>query len=469
MTTALRTCIYILFFLLTLVNFPAISGYSQTPLDIISPQELDSKAEVIKIKQDGQASLSGDITELEKENTRLTKQIGDIQAQIAVIDSDINKNLTTIQTLESSPTNGENISPKILDLEKKNSEFVEQKNKKISEIQEKEATIDANKTAIEELTNKIKSNQTEISSAVNSFQVSILSFIVSISRYVALIVMYWVAVQLIRILMRRYLPNEIIRNIIALILVFLAIIATFVTIFIAFAGNTTYLGPSLGVFSAALVVALQDFISSFFAWVVIKARGPFKVNDIIEIPTSNGLMKGLVVHIGFFRTRIKEQYGGDSPGAEQFTGENIFFPNNVILKQGFRNSTFDNKILWHSIPVTITFESNVELAKQIIEDAAQKEFEYMLDHKDLYLDDVYNIKTLYKPRVNMIIGDHGPKFTMWISCRVGVFREVTEKISLRLLRDFKHHGIELAYPTTRVYRSDNLPATTSDFNPFLGA
>jgi small-conductance mechanosensitive channel len=446
--------------------FPVIS-HAQSPLDIISPKDLDTKAEVIKIKQDGQQSLNSQITDLEKENTALTKDIGAIQASIAQIEATINTNLITIQTIENTPTNGKNVKDEIIKLEKLNEANSTTKQEQIKSIQAKEAKIGANKTAIEEIKTKIKTSQSDLTKEINSFQVDILAFVITVSRFIALIILYWVIVQLLRLFMRRYILNESVRNTIALILVFAAIIATFITIFIAFAGNTTYLGPTLGVFSAAMVVALQDFISSFFAWVVIKARGPFTINDTIEIPTTNGRMKGVVTQIGFFRTRIKEKFGGDSPNSEQFTGEMIFFPNNLILKQGFRNSTFDNKMLWHSLEISITFESNFELARNIIEKISQTEFEYMLDHKDIYLDDVFNLKSFYRPRIYMELSDHGPKFIIWVACRIGMFREISEKIIGNILRDFKHRDVDLSYQTTRVVHLEESQHRVTDFNPLI--
>jgi small-conductance mechanosensitive channel len=223
------------------------------------------------------------------------------------------------------------------------------------------------------------------------------------------------------------------------------------------------LWPSL-VFSAALVVALQDFIASFFAWVVIKARGPYKLTDTIEIPTTQGLMSGVVTQIGFFRTRIREKIGGDSYDREQFTGKTIFFPNNLILKQGFRNFSFDNKILWHPITITVTFESDSDLARKSLEDIIHRQFHYMIDHKDVYLDDVYNLKHIYKPKMYLRIANYGPEFTIWIPARLGTFREISEKISLQVLKDFKHNEIELAYPTSRIVRREDLDRNYTEFD-----
>lgn len=431
-------------------------GASAQVNDTVTPKDLDNKAEVIKIKQDSQDTLNTSVTDLEKENNQLEKEILALKTENADADAQIKKNLTTIDNLQKTLASTIKTTTDIQDLTNKNKELTDKKSQNETKITEKQTKIEANKKTINDTKEKLKNNQSELSQEINAFQNDLFTFLWGISRYVFLIIFYWVLVQVIRYVNSKIIPNQTVRDIIALIATFLAIFATFITIFVAFAGNTTYLGPTLGVFSAALVVALQDFIASFFAWVVIKARGPYKINDTIEIPTSAGLMTGVVTQIGFFRTRIREKVGGESHNREQLTGKTIFFPNNLILKQGFRNFSFDNKILWHPILITVTFESDFELAKKSLEEIVHKQFHYMLDHKDIYLDNVYNLKNIYKPKIYLNIANYGPEFTIWLPARLGTYRELTEKLSLQILKDFKRNEIELAYPTSRIVRRDDL-------------
>jgi small-conductance mechanosensitive channel len=424
--------------------------------DTVTPKDLDSKAEVIKIKQDNQATLNTSVADLEKENSQLEKDILALKTDNTDIDAQIKKNQATLENFDKNPVSKVSATQEITALIAKNTELSTTKTQNETKIAEKQAKLESNKTTINDTKERLKNNQNELSKEIIAFQGDIFNFAFSISKYVFLIIFYWLFVQGVRYLNNRIIPNATVRDIIALILTFVAIFATFITIFVAFAGNTTYLGPTLGVFSAALVVALQDFIASFFAWVVIKARGPYKINDTIEIPTPTGLMTGIVTQVGFFRTRIREKIGGETTHREQLTGKTIFFPNNLILKQGFRNYSYDNKILWHPIVITITFESDFEIAKKSLEDIVHKQFHYMLDHKDIYLDNVYNLKNVYKPKIYLNIANYGPEFTIWIPARIGTYRELAERVSLQVLKEFKQNEIELAYPTSRIVRREDL-------------
>jgi small-conductance mechanosensitive channel len=427
------------FFMVSLLV--STSTFAQTT-DAISANQLDQKANIIKIKQDSQSNLNNSISVLEKENGILEKEILDLKKANTEIEGKATKLLTDNDVISNN----------------------------LTKISQDEAKIYANKQTIQETKNKLATTQNELQNEVSSFQTLIVGFSLSISKFIGFIVGYWLFYWVLRWLINRLIPSETVKNILQLVLTFGTIFVSFITIFIAFAGNTTYLGPTLGVFSAALIVALQDFIASFFSWVVIKARGPYKLGDAIEIPTpvNGGTLTGVVTQIGFFRTRIREKLGGDSPDREQFTGKTIFFPNNLILKQGFRNFTFDNKILWHTIKFTVTFESDFDVAKDSIEDVIHKEFHYMLDHKDVYLDDVYNLKTVYKPKVYLHVGDTGPVFTVWLPCKVGNYRDLLEKVSIKILKEFKKNQIELAYPTSRIVRRGDLDRSYTSLDDALG-
>jgi small-conductance mechanosensitive channel len=425
LTTIVGICV------LTFISILHVPASAQS---LVSTKDLNEKAEVIKIKQETQETLAQTVTDLEKENAGLEADIISVQAAITQLEASIKGSPFTAEQIQSNTLQREALQ---------------------KELEQKKGTITKNKETIAETRTKLDTTKTELNKEVTSFQSAIMAFLIGISRYIGIIIAIWILFIMLRWCVDRIVPNEVIRNTIVILAVFTAIFATFITIFFAFAGDTTYLAPSVGLLSAAIVVALQDFIASFFSWVIIKARGPFKLQDTIEIPTPSGLMVGVVTQIGFFRTRIREHIGGDTPDKEQSTGKTIFFPNNLILKQGFRNYTFDNKILWHKMRLTITFESDFDKARKAIDTIIHNEFHYMVDHKDIYLDDVHNLKNVYKPRIYLSISDYGPQFTIWIPSRSGVFRELQEKFSLSVLKAFKEHNVELAYPTTRIIRTES--------------
>ena len=254
---------------------------------------------------------------------------------------------------------------------------------------------------------------------------------------------------------KKFVKNKVIATIITFSSTLLALIATLLTLLIAFIGNLALLITSFGVFSAALVVALQDFVSSFFAWILIGFSRIYRVGDTISITTGKGVVTGVVTTIGLFRTIFKEKIGGLDADKEMMTGKILSFPNNLVLKESLTNFTRDNNVIWHSINLIITFESDHRKARDILENICKQQFQFAMDHEQQYFAGTYNTKQ-YKPRVYMNIAGDGPSFTIWFATKVGFFRERLEKYSEAILDAFQKEGIELAYTTNRVILPENV-------------
>lgn len=271
--------------------------------------------------------------------------------------------------------------------------------------------------------------------------------------YIGIVGLYWLTLRLFLWIGKKVIKNDTFYRIFRFAASAIFIIGSLTTILFAFVGNLTFLITSFGVLSAALVVALQDFVSSFFAWIMIKLKNQYKNGDLIELHSNRDVFTGKVLEIGVFRTTLKEIVGGEGLDKEFYTGKTVSFPNNLILKEGLINFTYDNKLLWHAIDTTVTFESDYEKASDILHEIANKQFEYALDHKDSLLDDVYNLKTIYKPRIYLNIGADGVQFVIWFAARRERHREIVEEYSRQILHKFDAANIHLAYKTTRVLSS----------------
>jgi len=337
-----------------------------------------------------------------------------------------------------------------------------------TELNQKRAQEAANLRTIELAEGRLDTLNDIKNDDVSSLQSQLIDIFSRYSFYFGLILIYFALQQLLNAIVDRFVKAEIARDIIKFLITFVIIAATVVTLLIAFVGNLTYLLTGLGVISAALVVALQDFVSSLFAFFWIKLRRIYKISDVIDINTgSTGIVTGVVLDIGIFRTTLKELYGEGELNAERSSGRTVSVPNNVILKAPVVNYTHDNRILWHVMSIIITFESDFEMAKKHIENILKKQFSYALDHKDQLLDDAYNLEYVYAPKVFMSIAGSGPQFDIWFAARYGHYREVRESISGAILHSFRTHGIDLAYTTTRIIatpKKDNDNSTIAFYN-----
>jgi small-conductance mechanosensitive channel len=416
----------------------------------VSASPLENQAQVVKIKQASEAEIQTLVTNIKAEDETLNTDILNLKNQETELQSQItnlNKNLKDFKTqsIDKNPNLTDEINQTKQDLDQAQKDLLEVKN----DLAAKQAKLDANQKTLDEAQANLVEKTKEVKQEVNTLQQQLLTFGSQFLTYLSLILSYWLFWQILRIINKRFVRNKVIGTVISFSSTLLALIATLLTLLIAFIGNLALLITSFGVFSAALVVALQDFVSSFFAWILIGFSRIYRVGDTISITTGKGVVTGTVTSIGLFRTGFKEKMGGLDVDKEMSTGKILSFPNNLVLKESLTNSTRDNNVIWHSFNLVITFESDHRRAREILENICKEQFQYAVDHEQQYFAGTYNIKQ-YKPRVYMNIAADGPSFTIWFATKIGFFRERLEKYSESILDAFQKEGIELAYSTSRV-------------------
>lgn len=209
-------------------------------------------------------------------------------------------------------------------------------------------------------------------------------------------------------------------------------------------------GAFLGLLTAGLAIALKDPLTNIAGWIFILTRKPFTLGDRIQI----GEHKGDVIDIRLFQFTILEI--GNWVEAEQSTGRIIHLPNGTIFTGSQANYTAGFKYIWNEISVLVTFESQWELAKEILtrivrehaeslsEDAQKKIIEaskkYMIFYRHL------------TPTVYTSVKDSGILLTMRFMCDARKRRSTEHEIWEDILKEFaRHKQIEFAYPTQRFF------------------
>jgi small-conductance mechanosensitive channel len=223
-----------------------------------------------------------------------------------------------------------------------------------------------------------------------------------------------------------------------------------IAVSLVWAEGVQYAATYLGLVSAGLAIALKDPITNIVAWIFILWRKPFEVGDRIEI----GQYAGDVVDQRIFQFSMMEI--GNWVASDQSTGRILHIPNGMIFTSGVANYTHGPDYIWNEIPILITFESDWEKAKGLLQEIADghdvskndnvaKEFE-AATRKFLLK---YNKLT---PIVYTNVLDSGVLLTIRYLCKPRQRRGTTESIWEETLRAFaKHPDIDLAYPTTRFY------------------
>jgi len=195
-------------------------------------------------------------------------------------------------------------------------------------------------------------------------------------------------------------------------------------------GNLAVTGLTLGLLSAALGWALQKPITGIASWLMIITKKPFQIGDIIMIDD----IKGEVIEITMFYIVLKASPENMISGKE--IGENeILIPTSLLFDKNIFNFTFKEPFTLTKISVSITYESNLQKAEEIIMNAIEERTKHVIE------------ATGKKPKLNIEFGASSIDIIALfkvpakelIHYRHDIAKKITEKIK-------ESKEVEFAYP-----------------------
>jgi len=206
----------------------------------------------------------------------------------------------------------------------------------------------------------------------------------------------------------------------------------------------------LGILSAGLAIALQDLLANLAAWVFIVTRRPFVVGDRVEV----GGHRGDVVDVRIFAFSLIEI--GNWVDADQSTGRIIHIPNGLLFRHTVANYTQGFNFIWDEMPVTVTFESDWQRAKELLTEIVQRHAAIPAEHA---AEQVHTATMSFMihyqhftPIVWTSVADHGVTLTLRYLCEPRRRRGTANDIWESILDAFAAaDNIDFAYPTMRYY------------------
>jgi small-conductance mechanosensitive channel len=124
----------------------------------------------------------------------------------------------------------------------------------------------------------------------------------------------------------------------------------------------------LGLTTAALTIALQDYIVAFLGWFTLMGKSGIHVGDWVEI---NGVA-GEVVDFKLMSTTLLET-GGELVDQGHLTGRRITFMNSYAIRGQFFNFSTAGQWMWDEIKVSVPPGLDIHIAAQEIEKLAEEE------------------------------------------------------------------------------------------------
>jgi small-conductance mechanosensitive channel len=445
--------------LIILVSLVMPSISFANPISGLLPDDssVNSQGEALKNKQETKAELQQKQNQLLRDTDKLNIEIQDLERQEQELQTKINSLNDSIRNL--SQVDSKSKDKEIIEQRKNTEDNLKKESDQVKlelvEIQkqltEKRGQVEVNREAITKIDTQIQEVNQQLEEQKNQFFNTIIANIRQYVPYIIGFIISFVIYLFIKRLNQQYAPPAI-KDLFSVAINIIYLIGIILMLTYLFIGQFSNLFTIISLFSAALVVALQDFISSFFAWIFIRARNKFKEGDIIQIAgfSGNNQYSGRVKKIEAFRTLLMEREGtleGEKIDKERVTGRIISIPNNMFLKQPVINATQDNKIVWQTLDLIITFESDWKQAKQILQKIIDKVYtpDYIKEHK---------ITQAYVPQIYTSIADTGVRLSIWFPASVGSYRAMLQTLSENILIDFNKQDINLAFNTITVEMAD---------------
>ncbi|KOH46378.1 mechanosensitive ion channel family protein [Sunxiuqinia dokdonensis] len=215
------------------------------------------------------------------------------------------------------------------------------------------------------------------------------------------------------------------------------------------------LGAFLGLVSAGIAIALKDPVTNVAGWLFIVFRKPFAIGDRVQL----GENTGDVIDIRLFQFTILEV--GNWVDAEQSTGRIIHIPNGKVFTDAQANYSSGFKYIWDELAVSITFESDWEKAKSLLEAIAAKHAQQFSKAAEREIIEASKNYMIFYQHLTPIVyvkvrQEYGVTLTIRFLCDPRRRRMMENQIWQDILVEFrKQPDIDLAYPTRRFY---NYPA-----------
>ena len=227
-----------------------------------------------------------------------------------------------------------------------------------------------------------------------------------------------------------------------------------VGLFRIWVGETGSLATFLGLLTAGVAIALKDPLVNFAGWAFILWRRPFAAGDRITI----GAFAGDVVDRRVFQFTLLEISAG-ARGNGQSTGRLVHVPNGWVFTQPVVNYTSAFAYVWHEIPVVVTFESDWRAAKEILLDVIGETAETLSEGAERTLRAAAREYFIYysklTPTVYTRAVGEGVELTIRFLVAPRRVRGAVQDVWEAVLDAFaERDDIDLAYPTTRLYRND---------------
>jgi len=254
------------------------------------------------------------------------------------------------------------------------------------------------------------------------------------------IVIFSVVLQIIkRHLIKKVQGKKQVSNVIVFLdlLKFIFAIFLIISVVIAYHGNLGEIGFIAGLLTVALGWALQKPIAGVVAWLMIITRRPFNIGDRVLLSGIKGDISNITLtHI------FLDEVGGTIEGEEK-SGRTVMIPTSIIFDQQIVNYTEEDEYILDEVTTSITYESNLEKAEDLIKNSVNKIMKTYWEN--------FPKNVLQEPRIRLKFRDSGIDITVRYYTLATQRNKISTDITREIFKNIKQtKDVEIAYPHTEV-------------------
>ncbi|MGB9932699.1 mechanosensitive ion channel family protein [Haloarcula amylolytica] len=216
----------------------------------------------------------------------------------------------------------------------------------------------------------------------------------------------------------------------------------------------TDIGLSVAIFSAVVGVVLAPILGSLISGMFLLADQPYEIGDMIELVDTG--QQGFVEDITLRHTKV-------------FTLDNTFLviPNGEIRQRDVVNYSAEDSRTRLSLDVLVTYESDIAVARSLIEAAAREVDNVIAGGPDIRVG-----AARYPASPTVYINnfaDHGVLLTLryWVTEPYKLLA-ARSKVQTNVWRRLEDANVEIAYPHSHLYFDDTSGEMNVSLNNGLG-
>jgi len=216
----------------------------------------------------------------------------------------------------------------------------------------------------------------------------------------------------------------------------------------------TDIGLSVAIFSAVVGVVLAPIFGSLISGMFLLADQPYEIGDMIELVDTG--QRGFVEDITLRHTKV-------------FTLDNTFLviPNGEIRQRDVVNYSAEDSRTRLSLDVLVTYESDIAVARSLIEAAAREVDNVIAGGPDIRVG-----AARYPASPTVYINnfaDHGVLLTLryWVTEPYKLLAS-RSKVQTNVWRRLEDANVEIAYPHSHLYFDDTSGEMNVSLNNGLG-